>query len=163
MSLYLTFFDEEPGAEGYCAATKRDQAMIVFTDAKRLVRVSGLRSRIQVLVGNMNRDALAQKLEPLGADEDSMDGLNAHFVNLDELHAMKPRGVIDVLEGATGSRRQPLVFKITTAGHDERTPCGDEHAYACQVLERVLTDETYFAFIAHADAEDDWTTEAAAR
>jgi phage terminase large subunit-like protein len=163
MSLYLTFFDNEPGAEGYCAATKRDQAMIVFSDAKRLVRASGLKSRIAVLVGNMSRDALAQKLEPLGADEDSLDGLNAHFVNLDELHAMKTRGVIDVLEGSTGARRQPLVFKITTAGHELTSPCGDEHTYACQVLEGVITDDAYFAFIAHADADDDWTTDDAAR
>jgi phage terminase large subunit-like protein len=163
MSLYVTFFDDEPGAEGYCAATKRDQAKIVFNDAKRLVRSSQLRGRIRVLTHNLHRESFAQKLEPLGADEDSMDGLNAHFVNLDELHAMKTRGVIDVLETATGAREQPLVFKITTAGDDPITPCGDEHAYACQILEGTLTDETYFAFIAHADVEDDWTTEATAR
>ena len=163
MSLYVTFFDGEAGAEGYVAATKRDQALIVFNDAKRLVRASNLRRRIQVLTGNLNRDLLAQKLQPLGADEDSMDGLNAHFINLDELHAMKTRGMIDVLEGSTGARRQPLVFKITTAGANSQSPCGHEHAYACQILEGVLTDETYFAFIAHADVDDDWTSELEAR
>ena len=163
MSLYITFFDGEPGAEGYCAATKRDQSKIVFNDAKRLVRSSQLRGRIGVLMAILHRDDLAQKLEPLGADEDSMDGLNVHFVNLDELHAYKTRGVIDVLETATGSRRQPLVFKITTAGSDPVSPCGEEHAYACRILEGVQTDETYFAFIAHADPEDDWTLEATAR
>jgi phage terminase large subunit-like protein len=92
-----------------------------------------------------------------------MDGLNAHFVNLDELHAYHSRGVIDVLETATGARRQPLVFKITTAGDDPVSPCGDEHAYACSILEGTLHDDTYFAFIAHADPEDDWTTDATAR
>ena len=163
MSLYITFFDHEPGAEGYCAATKRDQARIVFNDAKRLVRSSRLRSRIRALVNNLSRESLAQKLEPLGADEDSMDGLNAHFVNLDELHAMKTRGTIDVLETSTGSRSQPLVFKITTSGDDLVSPCGHEHGYACSVLEGTIVDETYFAFIAHADLEDDWQTEDAAR
>jgi phage terminase large subunit-like protein len=163
VSLYLTFFDNEPGAEGYCGATKREQALIVFNDAKRLVRASGLRRRIRVLTYNLSRDALAQKLEPVSSDDEYLDGLNAHFVNLDELHALKTRGLIDVLEGATGARRQPLVFKITTAGTDETSPCGDEHDYACKVLDGVLIDETYFAFIAHADKEDDWTKEAAAR
>ena len=128
MSLYITFFDGEAGAEGYCAATKRDQASIVFNDAKRLVRASNLKQRIQVLVRNLSRDDLAQKLQPLGADEDSMDGLNAQLVILDELHAMKTRGTIDVLEGSTGARRQPLIFKITTAGNDPQSPCGHEHA-----------------------------------
>jgi phage terminase large subunit-like protein len=163
MSLYVTFFDREPGAEGYCAATKTEQALIVFNDARRLVRSSNLRKRIQVLKHNLNRDKYAQKLEPLSADYGTMDGLNAHFVNLDELHAHKTRAIMDVLEGATGARRQPLVFKITTAGTDDRSPCGDEHAYACQILDGVLTDETYFAFIASADPGDDWTSEEAAR
>jgi phage terminase large subunit-like protein len=163
MALYITFFDNEPGADGYCAATKRDQAKIVFNDAKRLVMSSGLRSRIAVLNATLNRHSVVQKLEPLGADEDSLDGLNPHFISLDELHAMKTRGMIDVLETATGSRRQPLVFKITTAGDDMVSPCGDEHLYACQVLEGTLIDETYFAFIAHADPADDWTTDDTAR
>jgi len=45
---YQTFFDGEPGAEGYCAATKRDQAAIVFNDCKKLVQSSGLKTRFAV-------------------------------------------------------------------------------------------------------------------
>ena len=45
VALYATFFDGEPGAEGYCIATKREQAKIVFGDCKKLVQSSGLRSR----------------------------------------------------------------------------------------------------------------------
>ena len=58
------------------------------------------------------------------------------------------------METATGARRQPLILWITTAGSDPVTPCGDQHHYACQILDRVLTDETFFAFIAHADDDD---------
>lgn len=164
VAIYVTFFDGEPGAEGYCAATKRDQAKIVFNDCRRLVLNSdALSRRLGVLTHNLHHDASASKLEPLGADEDSTDGLNPNFVSLDELHAMKTRGMIDVLETATGARRQPLVFKITTAGADPASPCGEEHAYACAILERTLIDESYFAFIAHADPEDDWTLESTAR
>jgi phage terminase large subunit-like protein len=163
MALYITFFDGEPGAEGYTAATKREQAKIVWNDCKRLVRSSGLRSRIAVLQSNLHRDAFAQKLEPLGADVDSLDGLNAHFISLDELAKYKQRDVIDVLETSTGARRQPVIFKITTAGSDPVSPGGDEHNYACQILERTLIDESYFAFIAHADVDDDWTSDTTAR
>jgi phage terminase large subunit-like protein len=165
VAIYVTFFDEpdEPGAEGYCAATKRDQAKIVFNDAKRLVERSGLHTRLATLQTNMSRASTASKLEPIGADVDSTDGLNPHFINMDELHAYKTRGMIDVLETATGARRQPLIYKITTAGSDLVSPCGDEHRYACELLEGTLTDETYFAFIAHADPDDDWTAEATAR
>jgi phage terminase large subunit-like protein len=155
VALYGTFFDGEPGAEGYMVATKRDQARIVFNDCKRLVQSSGLKTRIRVLQANLHREASASKVEPLGADKDSTDGLNPQLVIIDEAHAMKDRGMIDVMETATGSRRQPIVFWITTAGNDPVTPCGDQHHYACQVLERVLKDETLLCFIAHAEESDD--------
>ena len=156
-TLYATFFDGEGGAEGYCAGTKRDQALIVFNDCKKLVTSSGLKERLDVRASNINHPGSSSKLEPLSADYNSLDGLNISFVNLDELHAYKHRGLIDVVETATGSRRQPLVNKITTAGSDPVSPCGDEHDYACKVLDGVIEDDTYFAFIAHADLTDDWT------
>jgi len=160
VALYVTFFDGEPGAEGYCIATKREQAKIVFNDCRQLVIESGLRSRITVFAVNLHRHTSASKLEPLGADRDSTDGLNPLVVVIDEAHAMKHRGLIDVMETAVGARRQPVILWITTAGGDAVTPCGDQHHYAGQVLEGVLTDESLLAFIAHADADDDWTQEA---
>ena len=160
VTLYVTFFTGEAGAEGYCAATKHEQATIVFNDCKKLVLSSGLKDRLVVQVANIHHEASSSKLEPLSADYDSMDGLNPSMVNIDEMHAHKTRGVIDVLETATGARRQPLINKITTAGDDPVSPCGDEHDYACKVLDGVLVDETYFAFIAHADEADDWTAPA---
>ena len=155
VALYATFFDHEPGAEGYCIATKREQAKIVFNDCKKLVQSSGLRSRVAVLTANLHRDDTASKLEPLGADRDSTDGLNPQLVTIDEAHAMKHRGLIDVMETATGARRQPIINWITTAGADIFSPCGDQHDYACKVLDGIITDDTLLAFIAHADPGDD--------
>jgi len=159
VALYVTFFEGEPGAEGYCIATKREQAKIVWGDCRQLVVSSGLRSRIRPLVGNLSREATASKLEPLGADHDSTDGLNPNLVIADELHAFKHRDLLDVMETATGARREPMFFQITTAGDDPLSPCGDQHDYATKVLDRVFDDETFFAFIAHADVDDDWTLE----
>jgi phage terminase large subunit-like protein len=160
---YVTFFEGEPGAEGYCIATKLQQAKIVFKDAKKLVKSSGLSSRIQVNAWNLHREATEQKLEPIGSDYSSTDGLNPHCIVTDEFHAMKTRDLIDVMESATAARRNPLHFQITTAGEDLVSPCGDQHLYACQILDGVLEDDpstlTFFAFIAHADPEDDWQDE----
>lgn len=159
VALYVTFFDGEPGSEGYLIATKREQAKIVFNDAKQLVQSSGLKSRIRVQVANLHREDTASKLEPLGADSDSTDGLNPHFVGVDEFHAHKNRGLIDVMETATGARRQPIIFQITTAGDSPISPCGDQHDYACRILDGVIQDETFFAFIASADPGDAWQDE----
>lgn len=160
VALYVTFFDGEPGAEGYCFANKRDQAKIVFKDCKQLVQSSPeLSARLTVLMANIHRDTTASKLEPLGADRDSSDGLNPNLIINDEFHAQKNRGMLDVMETATGARQQPLNFQITTAGADPFTPCGDQHDYACKILDGILADETFFAFIAHMDEGDDWTAE----
>jgi phage terminase large subunit-like protein len=160
VALYITFFDGEGGADGYCAATKKDQAKIVWGDAAQLVKSSILKVGIESFARNLNDPTTMSKLEPLGSDSDSTDGLNPHLIIQDEFHAYKDRKMIDVLETATGARRQPVDMRITTAGDDPVSPGGDEHAYACQVLDQVLEDEGYFAFIAHADETDDWLDEA---
>lgn len=162
VSLYVTFFEGEPGANGYTIATKRDQAKIVFNDARKLVQSSGLKTRIKVLAQSLYSETTDSKLEPLGADFDSTDGLNPNLICTDELHAHKTRRLLDVMESATGARDNPLHFQITTAGSDPISPCGDQHDYACKILDGVLEDDSthaFFAFIAHADVEDDWLSE----
>lgn len=167
LALYLTFFDGEGGAEGYCAATKKDQAKIVWGDAAQLVKSSILKVGIQAYAHSLFDEASQSKLLALGSDSDSTDGLNPYLIIQDEFHAYKDRKLTDVLETATGARDQPHDMRITTAGDDPVSPGGDEHAYACQLLERVIDDETYFAFIAHADPDDldgdRWLTEGTAR
>jgi phage terminase large subunit-like protein len=160
VALYLTFFDGEGGSDGYCAATKKDQAKIVWGDAAQLVKTSILKVGLEVFARSIFDSTTMSKLEPLGSDSDSTDGLNPHLIIQDEFHAYKDRKMVDVLETATGARRQPHDMRITTAGDDPVSPGGDEHAYACQVLDQVLEDEGYFAFVAHADPDDDWLAEA---
>ena len=108
IALYLLVADDEQGAEVYSAATTRDQARIVFDKAKRMVGSSpALRRRVQVLINNLNVEANASRFMPLSSDASSMDGLNVQGAIIDELHAHKTRHVVDVLETATGARRQP--------------------------------------------------------
>jgi len=164
VGVYVTFFEGEPGADGFCIATKEKQARIVFNDMKKMIKASaGLASRIQVNAANLNREKSSSKLEPLGSDSDTTDGLNPYLIITDELHAFKRRGLLDVMEGATGARDSFLHFQITTAGDDPISPCGDQHEYACRILDGILGDDdsttAFFAFIAHADDDDDWLDE----
>jgi phage terminase large subunit-like protein len=157
IALLLAFFDGEAGAEVYCAATKRDQARIVFEEAQRMVaRTPSLKKRIVSFVGNLHVAAEAQKLQSLGADADSMDGLNIHAAVVDELHAHKTRAMVDVLETATGARAQPLLFYITTAGYDRHSVCWERHAYTERLLDGSAEDDTSFGYISAAEDDDDW-------
>lgn len=160
IALILAFFDREPGAEVYCAATKRDQAKIAFEAARQMVLRSRLRGRFDARVGNINDPKTTSKLEPVGADADSLDGLNPNGVVLDEIHAMKDGAMIDVMVTATGARRQPLIVEITTAGIGTVGPCRDHHDYTSKVARGVVDDPTWFGVVFAADPEDDWTAPA---
>ena len=162
IGLYLLIADGEPGAEVFSAATKRDQAKLSWSEAARMVQkspsLSGMvnhwRSSNTLVV-----DQTASKFQPLGADADTMDGLNVHGALIDELHAHKTRDVVDVLETATGARRQPLIFEITTAGYDRQSVCYEHHNYSVSVLRGLIQDDTWFVFMAALDEGDDWREE----
>lgn len=156
-ALYLMVADGEPGAEVYSAATKRDQAKICWSEAVRMVKASPALNRMVKYwraSDNLSIEELAAKFMPLGADADSLDGLNVHGAIIDELHAHKTGAVVEVLETATGARRQPLVFEITTAGSDRQSVCYTHHEYSEQVLRGTVEDDSWFAYIATIDEED---------
>lgn len=162
IGLLLAFGDNEPGAEVYAAATKREQALIVHDEATRMVRATpDLAGVVDVYKHNLSRKSTYQKFEPLGADENTMDGLNAHGTIIDELHAHRTRMVYDVLQTSMGSRRQPLLFAITTAGTDqtEGAICWEQHTYTEQVLRGTIQDDGYFGMIFAMDEGDSWQDE----
>lgn len=156
VALWLAFFDHEPGAEVYCAATHRAQAKITWEAARQMVLRSALKTRIKARVGSLHELAAASKLEPLGADADSLDGLRPNGVILDEIHAMKSSGMVDVMNTATGTRRQPLVFEITTAGVGRVGVCWDHHEYTSKVVRGIVEDDRWFGCVIGADPDDDW-------
>jgi len=152
IGLLLFAADEEPGAEVYTAATKRDQARITHKEAIRMVKSSPVLTdeigvKIFTASDNMNIPGTASKFEALGADADTMDGLNIHGAIVDELHAHKTRATWDVLTTATGSRRQPLIFGITTAGTNRQSLCFDLHEYTEKVLSGVIEDDSFWGII----------------
>ncbi len=165
--IYLTAFDGESGAEVYSAATKKDQAKIVWDESVKMVKASPqLLRKFETWRTALTVPRTGSKCEPLGADADTLDGLNPHGVVIDELHAHKTRAVLDVLETALGAREQPLLYIITTAGSDRFSPCRQEQDYAENVLLGVFEDESYFALIytldlgdGKDDPGDDWKDE----
>jgi phage terminase large subunit-like protein len=159
IGIILLALDGEQGAEVYSAATKRDQAKIVFLEARRMVLKSPeLRELIQVSKQSLSCEAFESSFMPLSAEGDTLDGLNIHGGLIDELHAHKTRDVWDVLDSGTGSRMQPMLGGITTAGFDQEGICYEIRSYGVEVLNPELPqvdDEAFFFFIACIDDDDD--------
>lgn len=160
ISLYLLGLDGENGAEVYSAATTRDQAKISWEIAKKMVLKDPAKWKqigIEAHANAITHGPSGSTFKPLSAEANSLDGLNIHGGAVDELHAHKTREVWEVLETATGSRKQPLLSAITTAGSNRAGICYEQRDYVTKILERVLEDETYFGLIYTLDDGDDWT------
>lgn len=161
---YMFVADNEAGAEVYAAATTREQAKIVWSIARQMCladREMTAAFGIDVRAHMLWQEETGSVFRALSADGDTLDGLNIHCAIIDELHAHPTRDVVDVLETATGSREQPLLFAITTAGTNRAGICYEQRDYALKVLKCVAKDETLFALIYTIDPGDDWTVEVA--
>jgi phage terminase large subunit-like protein len=153
--LYLAFFDNEAGSQVYTAATKFKQARIVHQSSVQMVKASpALRRKINTCRDNLNVEATASRYEPLGQDSNTEDGLNVHGALIDEYHAHPDAFMYNVLKNGTGSRRNWVLWVITTAGFDKSSACYQEREYAVGILEGIFENDAYFAIIFTLDKED---------
>lgn len=156
VGLYLITADGEPGAEVYTGATKRDQARIIHQEAVRMVQQSpALARELSLYKDNIHSRKTFSKFEPLGRDSQTLDGLNVHGGIIDELHAHPTGELWDVLDTATGSRRQPLMYAVTTAGHNRQSICAQFHDYTEKVLAGVVEDDAWHGVIYTLDRDPD--------
>lgn len=158
LALFMLSADGEHGAEVYSAATTRDQARIVFDDAKAMAeRTPDLRTYLGVAIMQHSITVAhrASKFTPLAAEGSTLDGLNVHFAVIDELHAHKTRAVYDVIDTARGAREQSLLWNITTAGTDRSGICYERRTHVTKVLEGVIDDPSMFGIIYTLDDGDD--------
>lgn len=167
IGLYLQVADGEPGAEVYAVATKKDQAKLVWIDAKRMVTKSpALRKRIKPLVSELRADFNDSTFKPLGSDSETLDGLNVHGAMMDEIHAWKDKNLYDVIVDGTSSREQSLIFMITTAGTIREAVYDMKYEEAELLLnglddEDGYKDDRFLPIIYELDKREEWTDEKA--
>lgn len=119
VGLYLQIADGENGAEVYAVATKRDQAKIIWQEAKRMVNKSPtLKRRIKPRTYELSSEEFNDgTFKPLASDSDTLDGLNVSGALLDEIHQWKNgRELYDIIVDGITAREQPMVFITSTAG-----------------------------------------------
>ena len=160
LMLYGLLADGEPAAQVYSAATKLDQAMMVFGESVRVCQnVDFLQGEVVVNNSVNNRRILyGQNLyKPLEWNPNKQDGLNTHFACIDEYHAHPSDDLYNVIRNSMGARRQPLLFTITTAGFNRESPCYRHRQYCGNVLSGAIQDDGLFTIIYSLDSGDDWT------
>ncbi len=168
VGLYLLVADGEPGPEIYAVATKKDQAKIIWTEAKRMVRKSPvLLRRIKPLVAELSSELYNDgTFKPLASDSDTLDGLNVHGALMDEIHQWKNgRALFNIIADGTSAREQPLVFETSTAGTVREDIYDQKYDEAERIINGLFDENGYhdmhfFPFIYELDERKEWTVEA---
>lgn len=167
VGLYMLIADGEPGPEVYAVATKRDQAKIIWTESKRMVRKSPvLLRRIKPLVAELSSELYNDgTFKPLASDSDTLDGLNVHCVLMDEIHQWKNgKALYDIMADGTTAREQPLIYITSTAGTIRQDIYDQKYEEAERVINGLFDPNGYhdihlFPFIYELDKREEWTDE----
>ena len=157
IALYMMIADGEAGADCYSTATKKDQAKIIFDEVTHMVQQSPeLRKYIKKRKSDLYFPLTMSKLQPLGKNSDTLDGLNAQLVIMDELHGVKDRNLYEVCKQSQSARRQPLLIMITTAGTVRECIFDDMYDYASKVVDGTIKDDTFLPIMYELDDRKEW-------
>ena len=157
IALYCLIADGEAGAEVYSAASKKDQAKLIFNEALNMVHQSADLARItKKRKSDLYFPLNFSKMQALGRNSDTLDGLNSSLVIIDELHSIKDRNTYEVLKQSQSARRQPLLVMITTAGTVRECIFDDMYKYASSVVDGTVKDEHFLPILYELDDSKEW-------
>lgn len=118
VGLYLLTADGEAGPEVYSVATKKEQAKIIWDEARRMRNKSeALRKRVKATVNELRYDENDGVFKALASDSNTMDGLNVHGALMDEIHQWRNgRPLYNIIADGVSAREQPMILITSTAG-----------------------------------------------
>lgn len=166
VGLYGLVADNQPRAEIYAAATKRDQAQVLFRDAVSMVNMSPhLLKRLEQSgrnekVWNLYYPNLGSFFRTISADE-GQSGPRPHIGLLDEVHEHKNSSAVELMRAGTKSNTRALILMITNSGSDKKSVCGQYHDLGVRVCQGSEVNDNLFSFICSLDEDDDPITDEA--
>lgn len=158
IAVYMLVADGENGAEVYSAATKLDQAKIIYNAAKNIIDQSEeLKALVKSTREGMQFKMTRSIMKPLPAESRSLDGLNISFCCLDEIHEQRDRNLYDVLRQGMKARKQPIIGCITTSGFRREGLYDNLHDYACGVATGIIKDYRFLPLVYKLDKLEEWS------
>jgi len=156
---------EGEGGQIISAAADRDQAKLIFNYAKTMVALDPtLSEEIRVYAHVLEHKTSKSIYRAVSSEAYTKEGLNPNLVVADELHAWPTRELFDVLQLAFGSRIDPLMLVVTTAGvmstrTEDESILYQLYQYGIRVAKGEVDDPTFFMAWWGADEQADHTDE----
>ena len=120
---YMSFLDEEYGAEIYCLAPKLEQAEIVYSCFWQMCQAEeDLKNKIQKR-GRLSDYYIEDSntvIKKIAFNAKKSDGFNPHFTLCDEIASWvgeAGKKQYEVMKSALGARKQPMILSCTTSGY----------------------------------------------
>lgn len=149
--------DGEGSPQVYNVATQRDQAMLGFNAAHKMVKQSPMLSKhVKKRASDLYFPLNMGFIKALASNTNSLDGLDTHCATIDELAAIKNRDLYDLVKQSMGARTQPLLFTITTNGFVRGGIFDAQYEYAKNILEGKAENKRFLPFIYELDSVDEW-------
>jgi phage terminase large subunit-like protein len=150
------------GGEIYSCAADKDQAKIVFGDAKKMIEAEPeLLEHCRIYRDAIEVPSSGSVYRALSSEAFTKEGLSPTLVIMDELHALPNRELFDVMTLGMGARTEPLLLAITTAGVKTDSTGQDSIAYSLyqygqKVIRKEVEDKSFFMAWWEAPAEADF-------
>ena len=158
INLYMLVADKEGAPECYQIATAKDQAAKGYVECCNMVRQSAaIGKHVRKRQSDLYCDVNMGYIKALASNTNSLDGLNSHSVVIDELAAIKNRDIYDLMKQSMSSRRQPMLWCITTNGFVRNSIYDSQYDYATGVLNGDIDDERFLPIIYELDDRAEWT------
>lgn len=171
IGMWCLLADKEPRAEVYAAASKKDQAMVLFRDAVAMFEMSPALARRLTPSGanpvwNLSDLRTGSFFRPISSD-DGQSGPRPSCALLDEVHEHRNSMMLEMMERGFKFRRQPLMVMATNSGSDRKSICWQEHQHAVRVAAGTrepddqftfvgeVIDDTTFSYVCALDKDDD--------
>lgn len=162
LSIIALLCDDEPHPEVAFIANSAKQAGEVFKYCKNLCETIDPKHKFfHTTRQDIKIDCLHGKINVLSADYSKHDGRRDSMFIQDEGHAAKTHEIWDILKTGQVQRKRPLAISISTAGFNVGTayPLYAQWENCCNILNKTIVDDSWFAAIYQLDEEDDWKDE----
>lgn len=156
----LSLLERRSGSTIYIVAAALRQALQAFDYINYNLREMGEADNFKVLDNNQEHSISADlgqgyvHIEALAANPDKQDSLLCNVAIADEIHAYRTAKQYNVIKEAMKAYTNKLMIGITTAGDNMNSFCYNRLKYCQKILDKTVTDESYFVFIAKADEDE---------
>ncbi|WP_144544919.1 terminase large subunit [Cytobacillus oceanisediminis] len=160
LSWGLALLERKSGSSIYIVGAALEQSMQSFNFINYNLQQMGEEKNFRVRDNNQEHSISGDLgdgsiyIKALAANPDAQDSLLCNIGIADELHAYKTPKQYNIIKEAMKAYTNKLMIGITTAGDNMNSFCYNRLKYCQKILDKTVSDEKYFIFIAKADENE---------